>query len=146
MRKIQKEEQITKVITLYVSIDGKEFENEEDCKAWEKSYRGTLEMSIKTIKKVNADAYALGLCNGSCDDEVWVLKPNNLNEVVLINAYIDCVTGNNGQNLTADMIGKGIALNFGYDRDYCDVYVLEDHIKSIEKAVANLINELDKED
>ena len=51
MKKIQKEE--TKVIVkdIFVSVDGKEFTNEADCKAWETSYRGTLEASWALIKK-----------------------------------------------------------------------------------------------
>ena len=50
MKKIQREE--TKVIytDIYVSVDGKEFTNEKDCREWETSYKGTLEASWKLIR------------------------------------------------------------------------------------------------
>ena len=49
MRKIQRE--VKSYTDIYVSVDGREFTNEADCKAWESSYRGTLEASWKLIDK-----------------------------------------------------------------------------------------------
>ena len=140
MKKIQREE--TKVIytDIYVSVDGKEFTNEADCKAWENSYRGTLEASWKLINKKKVSDCNYGLPWSSEDNECYAIKPKNLDEIVLINAYINSTTSVEGK-LTTDHIGKLLILNFGYDHDWCDVYVLEDHLAKI----AGRIDELEKE-
>ena len=138
MKKIQKEEKIYKDV--YVSVDGKEFSNEADCKEWEKSYRGTLEASWKLIKKIEVSDCNLGLPWSSDDHECYVLMPKDLDEITLINAYIRSSTCCEGV-LTTEHIGKLIALNFGYDHDYCDVYILDKHIKKIYDYVAEIEKE-----
>jgi hypothetical protein len=142
MKMIKQEVKTYKAI--YVSVDGKEFDNEADCKAWEKSYKGTLEASWKLIKKIEVSDCALGLPWSSDDHECYVLKPKNLDEITLLNAYIESSTCSKGL-LTAQHIGELIVLNFGYDHDYCDVYELADHLKSITEYIGRMnekINEL----
>ena len=129
MQKIKKEVKTYKEI--YVSIDGKEFNNEADCRAWENSYEGTLTASWALIKKVEANSISLGLPWSNDDYECYVIKPKNLEEITLINAYIDASTHNNGVTLTTAHINELVALNFGYDHDYCEVYSLDEHIKKI---------------
>ena len=141
MKKIQQELKIYKDI--YVSVDGKEFKTEEECKAWENSYKGTLAASFAEIKKVEAYSTSLGLPYSNDDQECYVIKPKDLNEIALINAYIQSSTyDGGGPRLTAKHIGKLTILNFGYDHDYCDVYLLEDHINSITKCIADLEDKL----
>lgn len=137
MKKITREE--TKVITIevWVSVDGKEFNNEEDCKQWENSYKGTLSASWNLIKKEEINSGCFGIPYGCDDYECYLLKPSSLEEITLINAYINSETYNNCQTLTTDHINKLIVLNFGYDRDYCDVYTVEKHLERIN----NYINE-----
>jgi len=130
LKKIQREE--TKVIRtdIWVSVDDKEFTSEADCRAWETSYKGTMEASWKLINKVEVSDCGLGLPWSSDDHECYIIKPKNLDEIVLINAYITSSTCNKGL-LTAEHINQTLVLNFGYDHDYCDVYVLADHIKNV---------------
>jgi hypothetical protein len=143
MKKIQRE--VKAYEDIYVSVDGKEFKNEADCKAWENSYRGTLEASWKRIKKEEVDAGNLGLAYASCDDECYVIKPKNLDEIVLINAYTESSTYGDGANLTTEHIGKLVALNFGYDHDYCAVVILEDHLNDLKKYVCELEGKFNEE-
>ena len=140
MKKIQKEITIKKDI--FVSVDGKEFDNEADCKSWEASYKGTLNASWNLIKKCEANTINLGLPWSNDDYQCYVVKPANLEEVTLINAYIASSTCNDNPLLTAAHIGKLVALDFGYDHDYCSVYALDDHIKRIADYIANLDNEM----
>ena len=140
MKKIQQEVKTYKDI--YVSVDGKEFSNKEDCEAWEKSYKGTIAASWSLIKKVDASTVNLGLPWSSDDYECYVLKPKSLDEITLINAYIQSSTCSSGTMLTTGHIGHTIAINFGYDHDYCDVYVIEDNLKNITNYMAKLENEL----
>ena len=147
MRKIQREE--TKVIytDIYVSVDGKEFETEADCKAWESSYRGTMVASWTLINKVEAYSCELGLPWSNDDQECYLIKPKNLDEIALINAYIKSSTyGNSETTLTTNHIGKSVVLNFGYDHDYCDVYILADHIARITKYIATLEDKLNEKE
>lgn len=145
MKKIQREETVVVRKEVYVSVDGKEFENEKDCAAWEKSYKGTLEASWKRIKKEEVSDCNLGLSYSSDDHECYAIKPKNLDEIVLINAYVESSTYGNGAKLTTDHIGKVIVLNFGYDHDYCDVVILEDHLNDLKKYIGELEDKFNEE-
>lgn len=146
MRKIQREE--TKVIykDIYVSVDGREFENEADCKAWEKSYQGTINASWERIKKIKVDATEIGYPSSNQDDECYVVEPKNLDEIVLINAYIESSVydGFGITLLTAEHIGKLVAINFGYDHDWCGIYTFESIINGITKKMSELSAEMHK--
>lgn len=144
MKKIQREVKTYKDI--YVSVDGKEFTNEADCKAWESSYKGTLEASWKNVKKIEANSCLLGIAYSSDDHECYIIKPKNLDEITLINAYIQSSTDVVSPVLIADHIGKTIALDFGYDHYYCDVIILSDHIKEISDYIAKLENNMEEQD
>ena len=143
MKMIQKE---TKIYTdVYVSVDGKEFDNKVDCEAWEKSYKGTLEASWKLIPKKEVSDSDLGIPWSSDDHECYVIKPKTLDEIVLINAYISSVCYDGSTKLTTEHIGKLVLLNFGYDRDYCSITVLADHLKSITECITKLETEMSEQ-
>lgn len=146
MKKIQREKTVTTITDIFVSVDGKEFENETDCRAWENSYRGTLEASWQLIKKVEVCDADFGIPWSSDDHECYVIKPRNLNDITLINAYIQSVTNCNGTLLTTGHIGDVILLNFGYDRDYCDVHSLTDHLSNITKTITDTIAKFDEDE
>ena len=142
MKTITKEE--TKVIKteMYVSEDGKEFAVKEHCLEWEKSYRGTLELSWKELAKKKICAVDYGIPYSNEDSECYVIIPKNLDEITLINAYIDCVTCGNGNTLDATMINKSICINFGYDRDWCDIYDLRDYVNKVLNRISEAENSL----
>lgn len=140
MKKMNREVTISK--PYFVSVDGKEFENEADCLAWEKSYNGTLAASWELIPKVKASSCALGLYWSDEDHECYIIRPKDLDEVTVMNAYIASSTYKDGVCLTAKHIGKLVVLNFGYDHDSCDVYIAEDHIQRIAEYVAQMEGEL----
>lgn len=137
MKKIQREE--TKVVytDIYVSVDGKEFTNEADCREWETSYRGTLEASWQLINKKKVYDTDYGIPWSSEDHECYAIKPKNLDEIVLINAYIKATTGSAGR-LTTENIGQLIMLDFGYDHDYCDIWDLSERIDAITRNINRL--------
>lgn len=144
MKKIQRE--VKTYEDIYVSVDGREFKNEVDCKQWEASYKGTLAESWRQIKKLEVDSCDIGLPGASYDYACYAIRPKNLEEITLINAYIHSSTCQGAVTLTAEQIGKLIVLNFGYDHDYCDWYVMEDHIKRLTERVADLEEAIDKEE
>ena len=139
----QIKEAITTYKTIYEAVDGRKFDNENDCQEWEKSYKCTMITSWNAIKKLQVNPDELGIPYSSCDDESYILRPENINEITLINAYIKSSTGDDGL-LTINHLGKLICLNFGYDHDCCDIYVIEDNIKRIENKVVELAQKLDE--
>lgn len=143
MKTIKKE--IKTYQEIYVSNDGKEFEKKEDCLEWEKSYGSTLAASFNEIKKVTASSVDLGLPWNSDDHEVYILQPKDLNEIAVINAYVDFVVGGANKPVTAQMIDKAIVINFGYDRDWCEVYELASHLENVRNTAADYISKLNGE-
>ena len=140
MEKISREKTIYE--NIFVSKDGKEFNTAEACRAWEDSYSGTLRASWKLIKQTEINPCNIGIPYSYEDKECYVIKPKNLEEITLVNAYLRDRTGSNCGMLTTKHIDKLVALDFGYDGDYCEVYILEDHIKSITDYVTELENEM----
>lgn len=130
---------------VYISDDGREFEDENSCKEWEKSYKGTLNVSWNLIKKISVDAERIGFPGGCCDDECYVLRPKNMDEIILLNAYIRSSIGYDTDTLNINHIGKMIALNFGYNHDYCSCYIVEELIKKISNYASEVETRLDKE-
>jgi hypothetical protein len=143
MKKIQREETVVVRKDIYVSVDGREFTNEADCKAWESSYKCTLEASWKLIKKEEVNPCSLGLYGASEDHECYVIKPKDLNEIVLINAYIKSTT-DSGEELTIEHIGQLVALNFGWDHDYCYACSLADRFNEITKYTSTIADKFDE--
>ncbi len=139
MKKIQREVKTYKDI--FVSVDGKEFEKMADCEMWEASYRGTLEASWALIDKKEVCDCDYGIPWSSEDHECYAIKPKNLDEIVLINAYIKATTGNDG-GLTTEHIGKLLMLDFGYDHDYCDIWELSKRVEAITSNIAKLEAEM----
>ena len=144
MKKIQREETQVIVKDIFVSVDGKEFTNEADCKAWETSYSCTLEASWALIKKKRVFDADFGIPWSSEDNECYAISPKNLDEITLINAYIKATTGSDGR-LTIEHIVQLIMLDFVCDHDYCDIYVLSEHIDAIIRNADKLKTEMSDE-
>ena len=145
MKKIQREETVVVRKEVYVSVDGKEFENEKDCMAWESSYRGTLNKSWELMKKHKASPCGFGIPYCNEDDECYIVKPASLDEITLINAYISASTYDNRVTLTTNHIGKLVFLNFGYDHDYCSEHILADNLAKITECIAKVEAEFNEE-
>ena len=144
MKKIQREVKTYKDV--FVSVDGKEFSNETDCKEWEASYNGTMAASWSKIKKIEVNSCSLGVPYSNDDYECYMIKPKDLEEITLINAYVRSATYNNCTTLDASHIGKLVILNFGYDHDYCDAFTLADHLKDITDYAAKIENKMNEID
>lgn len=143
-----KEIEVVTKKNIYISVDGKQFDNEIDCKTWEKSYECTLEESFKRIPKIKTDGSQLGIPYCTEENDVFVIKPKSLQELTIINAYIDCFVSDFGGNahLTTDDIGNEIVINLGckYNQyyDYCDFYNLEGLVEKIKENKDNIVRQL----
>lgn len=131
--------------TEYVAVDGTVFRTKEECEKWEKSYECTLTQSIKAIPHIETNGEDAYLQCGNMDDEVWIVKPRDFEDIKVINAYTEtCACKNAG--LTQDDIGKTIALNFGYDHDWCGVYRLERYLEGIRNAYERFENKINEKE
>lgn len=142
MRKIEKK--VESIVYQYESTDGKVFDTKEACEKWESSFEATIEASMKLIPSVEASSIALGLPYANDDDQVVVVKPKNLDEVTTLNAYNKWKTAGSNTIITANDIGKVIAMNYGYGGDWCDVFVLDDWANKIQKYVDEIISDYEK--
>ena len=133
------------VKTEYIAIDGTIFRTKEECEQWEKSYECTLTCSMKKIPHIETNGEDAYLQCGNCDDEVWIIKPRDFEDIKVINAYTEATCCGCKANLTQEDIGKLIAMNFGYDHDYCSCYIVEELIKEISNYASELETNLDKE-
>lgn len=129
------------VRTEYVAVDGTVFRTKEECEKWEKSYECTLTQSMKAIPHIETNGEDAYLQCGNMDDEVWIVKPRDFEDIKVINAYAETCAWNNA-SLTQDDIGKTIALNFGCDHDWCGVYRLERYLEEIRNTYERFENKI----
>jgi hypothetical protein len=139
-----KKERRRKVVfeDIFVSVDGREFDNEKDCLDWEKS-KDTLNARWELMKKVTVDGDKLGLPDANKDDECYILKPKDFKEIALINEYIGSELGDNRMWVTTEHINKTIALIFGYYGNFCDVYIVSNIVEEIKAYAAKMEKELE---
>lgn len=129
MKKIQKT--VEKSITVYVADDGQEFTNEQDCKNWEQSYEHTLEAGWNALRKLKICSIDIG--NAWDDYECYVILPHSIEDITLINAYIEYFTGSPG-TLTQNHINQFMLIDFDCDRCYCAASPLDEHVARIQKS------------
>ena len=146
MKTIQKT--VEKSITVYVADDGREFTNEQDCKNWEQSYMHTLETGWNALHKLEISGVDIGIINAYDDYECYIIIPRSLEDITLINAYIEHFTGDPG-TLTQNHIHQLMLIDFGYDRCYCNALPLDEHVdrfhKSVEEAKRRILDAEHKE-
>lgn len=126
----------------WVSVDGKEFKSEEDCKMWEESYKGTISAGFNRLNKKKVFASELGI-SGDDDYEIYILKLRDLDDLVLLNAWIR-INVCDSVLISPDYIGEVIYLNLGYDREYAVYGKLSDHLEYIRKNAENITKELNE--
>ena len=100
---------------------------------------------MESNKKISVDASRIGFPGGCSDEECYVLRPKNMDEIIFLNAYIKNSIDYNTDILNINHIGKMIVLNFGFDHDYCSCYIVEELIKEISNYASEVETILDKE-
>lgn len=129
MKKIVKEIQRTEEIITYESVDGKKFKTKEDCERWEKSYECTIRMSFNKIPQVKTSCESTGIM-GSAEDTIVVLKPRNMEDISVINAYGNIIDSF-AEPLTQDDIGKYLMLYTGWDEDWFAVHYMDAYLQEL---------------
>lgn len=143
MRKIENEIVTKSIVTKYEASDGRQFDNEADCKAWEDSYKCTITKCFQKIPQIKIPGSKSYLSYSNEDDEVVTIIPRDLEDIKVINAYVKATTCDE-INITHESIGRVIILNFGYDHDWCCWYDMDKHFEQIKNDYENYKSQLDK--
>lgn len=126
-----------KEVMMFVSEDGKEFWNREECLAWEKERKEAdiriLETCMEMMPHYVTDAVSLYLPYGSDEDVAWAVRPRYMADINIINAYTKTVIHERA-DLTADDVGKLIFLNFGREKEQCAVFRAKKLLADIKEA------------
>lgn len=129
---------------VYVAVDGKEFRNEADCKEWENSYKCTIKQSFDKLPKYQINGVSVGFPYSSEDDGVFVVEPESIDDITVINAYVRSCVDSLAALMDTTCIGKKVVLNFGYCNDYFSFALLDDLIKDFNSNIESINNTLVK--
>lgn len=146
MKEIKKEVQRTEEVITYVAIDGKEFKNKEDCKKWEESYECTIRASFNKIPQIKTSCESTGVI-GLADETIIILKPRNIYDINVINAYGNLINSFS-EPLTQDDIGKYLMIYTGYEEDWFTVYYMDIYLEELINKYNNFkkqVEEIEKE-
>ena len=135
MKEIQKE--VTTLKTIYVSKDGKEFNNVSECREWENNCYNRAIALLEQIPNIVTNSSVLHMYNGDEEDEVWLMIPSSPKDIDAIRE-VENYFGTS--SLTHDSIGKPLAVRLGYNYDSCDVYDLLEHIQDVVADIIHAIN------
>ena len=123
--------------TVYVAIDGTEFQSAKDCEEYEKTAECVIFSKINGFT-INTGSEEDIMGTGSCDNYCYVLKPMIEEDVDAINHVCswverrDTKPRRNGEvAFSYDIIGKTIIFNVGYDGDCWWYQTLDELVKKI---------------
>lgn len=141
MKEIRREVKVTEEFISYESIDGKRFKQKEDCLAWEKTYKCTIRTAFQKIPQIKTGCETAGLM-GSAEDDVVILKPRDMNDIIVINAYgkmINCCS----ELLTQEDIGKVLMIYTGWEEDWFTVYYMDRCLEVLTKQYNDFKEQLE---
>nr|DAP05376.1 MAG TPA: hypothetical protein [Caudoviricetes sp.] len=135
MKEIQKK--VTTLKTIYVSKDGREFDDVSKCREWENNCCNRAIAILEQIPHIVTNSSVLHMYNGDEEDEVWLMIPSSPHDIEAIRNFENCFWSS---SLTHDSIGKPLAIRLGAEHDYCVVYDLSEHIQDVVADITRAIN------
>lgn len=137
MKEIKKEATPLKII--YVSKDGREFDNVSEYEKWEAESYNRAIARLEQIPHIVTNSSELRMYNGDEEDEVWLMIPSSPHDIEAIRNFENCFWPS---SLTHDSIGKPLAIRLGAEHDYCVVYDLSEHIEDVVADITRAINDV----
>lgn len=145
IEKVVVEEKVT-----YIAYDGTEFQDEDTCKEYEKSYACVIKSTFNAMNKVEIEPCTIGLPYDNEDYTTLIVVPKTEQEIVVLKTLADRLSYTN-LDVNLNLIGKKILLHFGYgfdrsplDADFMDIYLFENHMNSVKKAWADALAKADE--
>lgn len=113
--------------TVYVAVDGTEFEDRNECERYDKSAMGVVKGRVKKLAVKVTDGWtAVG---GDSDHEVWIVVPKTPEDVSSIRQLLVLYENTNPSDELEEQIGKPVFLIWNYDRAYMWFKTLESIVK-----------------
>lgn len=122
------------VIVGYEALDGTRFQNENECKQYEKSARGAIKAQWQSIAKQQDHYDCLYI---SDDDCIRLIDLNSVERLTIANMYAQSI--GMSAPFSDDMIGKTVAVNTGYDD--CDIFGIYTRQQMIDKFM-DIVNQI----
>ena len=113
-----KQKEIINYKNVYVAVDGMEFTDEAQCRAYENSAKGLLNILLHEMSVCGTTEDEVFNC-GSCDNTVTVVIPKTKDDINKIRQFLlvhNC-SENHAAGLTEEHIGKIVIITVGYDGD-----------------------------
>ena len=126
--KEKKVEQVTYKM-VYVSVDGTEFDDKDECLKYDKSALGILKGRIKEMSLSELSEDDL-FHTGSCDNMVYACIPKSNEDIDTIKRLLSLL-GNNEERISRlkyDQVGKIVFVYLGYADDWAWFRTLDDMI------------------
>ena len=123
----RKEIEVKSFKTVYVAVDGTEFDEREQCEKYDKSALGVVQGRVKKLAvKITDEWRAVG---GGEDHECWIVIPKKPEDVDAIKQLLALY--GNGQNTDEldEQLGKPVFLMWNYEKDYVWFKTLESIVK-----------------
>lgn len=129
-----KQIEVKSIKTVYVAVDGTEFNDKEECVKYDKSALGVLKGRVKKLAVRVSNEEDL-LHSGGEDNESWVIIPKSADEIALIRQLL-LVMGLKMERTEEleSQIGKVIWLTQNYDQDYMWFDTLEALTKRVSEV------------
>lgn len=137
MKEIQKE--VTTLKTIYVSKDGREFDDVSECREWENNCYNRAIARLKQIPHIVTSSNALHMYNCADEDEAWIMIPSSPKDIDAIREVENHFWAS---SLTYDSIGKPLAVRLGYNYDSCDVCDLLELLRDTVADITGAINSI----
>lgn len=129
-----KQIEVKSVKTVYVAVDGTEFNDKEECRKYDESAIGVLKGRVKklAVKVTNEEDL---LHSGGDDNESWVIIPKSADEIALIRQLL-LVMGLKMEHTEEleSQIGKVIWLTQDYNQNYMWFDTLEALTKRVSES------------
>lgn len=125
---------------VYVAADGTEFEDKEECKAYEKSARGVVKARASRLA-INKDSECNIFGTGCDENLVWVCVPQteaDIDALRQLYVFYGCKAEAAEKHLPDTLIGKIVFVTFGYGDE--DMWV--DNLDSILRNIGGKAYEL----
>lgn len=127
-----KQIEMKSIKTVYVAVDGTEFDDKEQCEKYDKSALGIIKGRVNKLAVKITNAWdAVG---GDEEHELWIVVPKKAEDVVAIGQLLSFYGNKQDTGELDEQIGKPIFLIWDYDQDYIWFRTLESIVKYASEA------------
>lgn len=112
--------------TVFVAVDGTEFDRQDECERYEKSFTGVMRGYLKKIA-IKCDSEEAIYMSGSCDNNCFVVVPKTEDDIIKIK---QAAVGSGQRPESAEIAMKDVVpgdvvmITFGYDNEWAYIDTL----------------------